>query len=225
MNQYKDKYLKRTVRFSGILQCVPFLRAIILNGSLAGGNIKESSDIDLLIIARSGRIYTTRFFVNLLGNLLGEKRSKNEEKSHAGKFCFNYFLTDGYLKIPTGRGEKMDKYCAMNYSRSVLLWGDDKLFDKFLAINSDLFAKFGCFSSLNDSKELEYYFPARSITFLLFIRKMQEIVFGGMFGNWIERRLKHLQIKMIESDPRTSKFPSLIVYNDQEARFHPPKNL
>ncbi|MEK9156162.1 MAG: nucleotidyltransferase domain-containing protein [Patescibacteria group bacterium] len=133
-------YFGRTRRICAILQMVPFLRCLILNGSLAQGKARPDSDIDILVIGRDGRIFTARFFILLLSTLLGVKRSSDDAKSHAGKFCFNYFMTTSYLKIPAGRGTAMDRYCAENYSKSVLVWGDKKTFRRFFEENERLFA-------------------------------------------------------------------------------------
>ena len=54
-------------------------------------------------------------------------------------------------------------------------------------------------------------------------KRLSEVFLSGRFGDWLERKLKSIQIKKIESDPRTKKYPLLIVYNDRELRFHPPK--
>jgi len=243
MEKLIQKRINKTKSFAGLLQTAPFVSAIILNGSLAIGNIKESSDIDLLIITKKGRIFTTRFFVNLIGILTGQKRPKNEKKSHAGKFCFNYFTTEDYLKIPMGRGEKIDKYCAENYSKSILISGDQQLFKRFFEVNKELFTKHCSVIARSRSNEAIYHerlprldSSSKSMAPTspsyeghgrddrhLIIRKILESILITKFGDWLEKRLKTYQIAKIESDSRTQQYPNLITYNDRELRFHPPK--
>ena len=139
-----NKRLSRTRKIGRLISHLPFVRCVILNGSLAQGKSKESSDIDLLIIAKDGRIFTARFFINIFALLIGIKRLKDESKSHAGKFCFNYFLTENHLEIPTGRGEKIDKYCAENYSASEFVAGHKNLFNQFIRTNMELFERYSC---------------------------------------------------------------------------------
>ncbi len=210
-----NKYFEKTAKFAPIFQGVPFVKAIILNGSLAQRKVKETSDIDFLMIVQKGRLYTARLFLIILGFLTGQKRSKDENKPHAGKFCFNYFMTENHLQIPTGRGEEMDKYCAMNYSKSLLISGDEKLFGKFIEANKELFSKYDCAIVTSGKVSDNNSATKRTI----------ESILDGKFGDWLELRFKNLQIKLIEKDPRTKAFPELVVYNDQEARFHPPKHL
>jgi len=218
-DEYTNQYRQKTSHFAGLFYNLPFIRAIILNGSLAQGQAKKSSDIDLLIVTKSRRLYTSRFFLIVIGFLTGQKRSKAENKPHAGKFCFNYFLTDKYLEIPTGRGERIDSYCARNYSSSILIRGQEVVFNKFIKANRELFAKYNC--SCREMATSRSNINSRNENNLF--KKTFEFLLGGKIGDWLEQILKHLQIKMIEKDPRTKRYPDLIVYNNLEARFHPPK--
>jgi hypothetical protein len=116
----------------------------------------------------------------------------------------------------------MDLYCAKNYSKSVLVWGDKKIFTKFFKVNESLFSKVPhSFSNLDE--ELQKYFPVRGSFLMQRPKSVIEKLLSGRFGDWLELRLKSLQIKLINRDSRTAKYPKLIVCNDREARFHPPK--
>ena len=211
------------------LQLAPFIRCIILNGSMAEGKIKKSSDIDLLIIAKRGRIFTCRAAVLFWAHISGLKRSTDNTRSHVGRFCFNYFLTDNFLMIPHNREEKMNKYCAENYSKSRLIWGDNNIFSNYMNINAKWMKKHlpslhhpaldaGSTNRLRSISR----FPIKSgmTAFAVFFEK----ILSGRFGNWVERVLKNIQVKKINRDPRTKKYPELIVTNNKELRFHPPKN-
>lgn len=221
-----NKRLKRAYFFGKLLSWLPYIRCVILNGSLAQGKAKKYSDIDILIITKAKRIFSARFFVNIFAKILGIKRSKDENKSHSGKFCLNYFLTENFLKIPVGRGEKIDKYCAENYSKSVFLAGDCRLFVKFMCRNWKLFKRYNCEIDLPKGPK-KYCHPdirqpadegPHSYGILRHRNKMAQ-----NDNSWFENWAKKYQIKRIEKDPRTQKYPELIVYNDKELRFHPPK--
>lgn len=218
MEAWLEKRYKRCARWGRILITLPFTRAIILNGSLTTGTSKKSSDIDFLIIAKSGRIFTARFLVNVLGTLTFIKRTSSESSSHANLFCFNYFLTESFLKIPVGRGKEVDDYCADNYSKSVLVAGDKIVFAKFLDQNRSLF---GDRALTDPGKYIKYFGHKRSKNYL---KTILEYLLGGKFGDVVERGFKNFQKRLIELDGRTQKYPEFIVYNDYELRFHPPKN-
>jgi len=199
----------RYTKFIGlIIARLPYIGCVILTGSLARGNANQNSDIDIMIIARAGRIFSARFFVNTFGTIFGMKRSKDETKNHAGKFCFNYFVSDNYLMLPTGRGEKIDRYCAEDYSRSKFMAGDYQLHEEFLYKNRKLFNQYG------HSIKLDRFTPTHQCVNI----NRQTPYTTSRFERWV----RQYQIRKIESDPITKKYPNLIVYNDKELRFHPP---
>lgn len=196
--------------------------AIILTGSFALGAANSRSDIDLMIVAKHGRIYTVRLFANFLAIVFRQKRARNPNIDHSGKFCLNYFIADNYLQIPTGRGHEIDAYCAKNYGRSILLFELGPVFQQFLAKNRALFEK----TEMKRNQELLTYFPIQktpSTILCTIIRSFFEFVLSGSIGNLLERRTAKTQIRSIESDPITKKWPKYIVYNECELRFHPPK--
>lgn len=214
------KFIKKTKQAAYILQTIPFVEAVVLNGSLAQKKAKVSSDIDILIIAQDKRIWLTRFFVNAIFALVGQKRAKNESKNHTRKFCFNYFLTTNFLKIPTGREDKVDLYCADNYSQSVLLWGDEMLFQRFLDENRILFQKA---KKSYPNRQFEDTFPINTIKLFGFTKRLKEKFLSNKIGDYLELRTKIYQLKKINLDLRTKDYPTFIVCNDRELRFHPPK--
>lgn len=202
MTNIQSKLLRRANFFGNIISKFPYVRTVTLTGSLAQGNANENSDIDIMIIAKAGRIFSARFFVNAFGTIFGIKRSKIETKGHAGKFCFNYFIADNYLTLPIGRGEKVDSYCAKDYSQSKFIAGDRTLHQQFLTKNEGLFKKYGYKISVIKS----------------------QIPITRLKTNRFEKWAKQYQIRKIESDPITKQYPNLIVYNDNELRFHPPQS-
>lgn len=214
----KDKLIKKrlskTRKIGRMIARLPFVRAVILNGSLASGNHKPSSDIDILIIAKDGRIFSARFFVNIFATIIGVKRSKDDKRGHACKFCFNYFLTKNYLHI--NYPKERERYCASNYSKSQFVAGDIGLFKKFMKENKSLFVSRGCHpEALAEGSQI-----------LRFAQNDRTIIqkFGELFlTSWFEKWAKEYQVKKVESDPRTQQYPNMIVYNDRELRFHPPK--
>ncbi len=207
-----QKYYKKARRISKLLNMFPFVRCVILNGSVAKGEAKESSDIDLLIVAKEGHIFTCRFFAVGCLKLLGLKRSKDESKKHPGKFCLNYFMTEHNLTMPHNREVRINKYCASNYSYSKFLAGDTRIFKHYIQCNKGWWQKFGFIV------ELEKYKAKDGATLF-------RAIFESMLrAKNIEKFLKDIQIRSIVSDYRTNKYPDLVVYSDLELRFHLPKS-
>lgn len=221
MEELRKKRIRLIKNISPLIYLMPFVRCVILNGSMAQGKITRNSDIDLLIIVKNGHIFTARFFSVVTIWMIGLKRSSNEKKPHEGKFCLNYFLNDSYLMIPNNRGEKINKYCAENYSQSILVIGDEIVFNKFIEINMRWMKKY-----LKARKSIEnkkYPVNKSLIRILRFVKVTVEVILEGKIGAGLEKALKHFQIKKIMRDKRISMYPDLIVVNDREMRFHPPK--
>jgi len=234
--------LVNTKILSFFLVRMAFVRCVILNGSMASGQVKAPSDIDLLIIAKSGRIFTARFLSLFITYLTGLKRGK-DDKRHGGKFCLNYFLTEDFLTIPHNRSETMNKYCAENYSRSILMAGDEKLFNKFMQGNFNWMKRY--LKSQKSKVKIAIQKSKLSVCHSEFISESQrsrnkflraesspldgvgmtamERLLSGKVGDRLEKILKNIQIAKINRDPRTKKYPDLIVVSDNELRFHPPK--
>lgn len=72
------------------------MRYVGLNGSLTNGSATSQSDIDLMVVAARGHIFTVRFLMMAILWLLNLKRNRRDA---AGRLCVNYFLSDDNLDI------------------------------------------------------------------------------------------------------------------------------
>ncbi len=61
---------KKLKKITPIINWTPFLKGVFVSGSLAINNSNKSSDIDLMIIAEKGRIFTVRFFLTLVLSII-----------------------------------------------------------------------------------------------------------------------------------------------------------
>ena len=91
----KIKKLRRVV---WLLRLVPFVRMIGVTGRLAMKNAENSSDWDILVVLKKGKIWTGRTLVTLLIHLIGKRRHDGKIKD---RVCLNYFITDQSLEIIT----------------------------------------------------------------------------------------------------------------------------
>ena len=65
-----DQKWKKARKIFWIMQVVPFAKLVMGSGSFSLGNTRKDSDVDLLIIAKKGRIWTVRTFFTLLTSFL-----------------------------------------------------------------------------------------------------------------------------------------------------------
>ena len=121
---YFEKRLARLKVLGYLLQLAPFVKGVILTGSMTTGSSKKGSDIDLLIITTPKRLYTARLFVTFLTLLTGKKRSVFD-KNPAGKFCLNYYLSEDNLDILPH-----DQRCANFHRYIIRVWDRDGVCEK-----------------------------------------------------------------------------------------------
>lgn len=93
--QMKLRQLKRYARW---LAMIPLVEMIGLSGSLAMFNAKQSSDWDLLIIAKRDRVWSARLLMLAASQLMGRRR-KHWDEVAPDKLCLNHYISDGELMM------------------------------------------------------------------------------------------------------------------------------
>jgi len=208
---YREKYLHRAIIAGKVLRFVPFLRMAGLNGSLVRGEDTEKSDIDFLIIARSGRLYTARFFTVLFLHLTGWRR---HGKYIAGRICPNCFLSDKNPDITPANPESRKKVAEAN-KYMIPLVEKPGMAEKFFETNQwfNRYQVSGFEYQAKLRKRLIPKGPTQPEYFL-------EFILGGRFGRWLERKLMNWQVKRILAGKKQG---DEIVATREEIRLHPRK--
>ncbi|MBU1092736.1 nucleotidyltransferase domain-containing protein [Patescibacteria group bacterium] len=194
-----------------ILRFVPFLRLAALNGSIVRGVENKQSDIDILIIARAGRLYTCRAFAAAFIHLTGWRR---HGKKVAGRLCLNCYLNDKSPNIFPHRKNSAKKV-AKAYKYLIPLV-DDGILRKFYKINR-------WFDDYSFKGE-EHSRLLSSACFKKFPLKPKnqwiEKLFSGRLGNLVEYKLMIYQTKRIYS---SATCDDELVATSDEIRLHPKK--
>lgn len=86
------KYQRISRIVSSLIYYHPFVKGILISGSLAKSSFSKKDDIDFFIIADPGRIWLCRVFLMMFKKifLLNSKKY----------FCINYFIDSNSLEIP-----------------------------------------------------------------------------------------------------------------------------
>ncbi len=197
--------VQKYVRF---LKIVPFVRMIAVCNNLAFGKVDEKSDIDLFIVAKSGRLFIVRAFITLILRLFGVRTYGNKI---AGRFCLSFFVDDEFLDL-----EKIaiyqDIYLAY-WLKSLVLILDDGVSRVLLEKNIWIKKYFDNEEDFEMNKE--YLMENRS-----FIKKIFEWIGGGRFGDFCENLFKRWQLKTVEKRAQTVGKEAGWIINDHILKFH-----
>lgn len=200
-----------------LLQIAPFVRAVILTGSMTIGSTKESSDIDLLIVTKERRLYLARFFVTLLTALTGLRRTP-KTKNPAGKFCLNYYLAADNLDIRPHTAR-----CARFHRHIIRVWDKDGICERIYRQNQWLRSFEAKIVDENQIAILKNNFPLDRWLILSLIRLPLEILLTGKLGNFAEDKFSKWQMSKILNSKARKDNKKTIIVNKNELRLHPKK--
>jgi len=203
-----QKRIKKARVIASLLGAMPFVRMVGLNGSMTKGTMHRDSDIDFLIIATHGRIWTARFFTILLTILIGQRESPGRS---AGKTCLNRYQTDQFLEIMPH-----NQYHAETFAPLVPLY-DNNIYLNYQKTN-DWTIEFG-FKVKPSIKITLNHNPLLKI-----LQKFGEFILTDHFGNYFEKVLRNYQIKIIKQNKAMQKASKgRVRISDWELCFHPKK--
>lgn len=210
-NRIAEEKWRKALKAVWWLKFVPFIRIVFASGSLALDNTSEESDLDVLVVSRYGRIWTSRFLALLLLGLLGLRRKRGEVVA-PDKICLNHFITDKSLYIP-----RKSIYTAQLYARLVpILAEDEKLIDEFCKANSWIKEYIPKFKIQNSNFKSNSKFKIQN-----FIKNLVEKVLDTKIGDWIEKILKKYQLRRINNFHLTHKAGGRVKADDESLEFHP----
>jgi hypothetical protein len=90
-NILAEKRLKTAMRYSRIMSWFPYVKAIMLSGSISKGYMGVNDDIDYFIITQPGRLWIARTLLTLFKKIFLLNSYRN--------FCINYFTDADNLSV------------------------------------------------------------------------------------------------------------------------------
>ncbi len=126
-----NKKLQLALQITKFLQIIPTIQLLGISGSLAMENAEEDEDIDIFVITKAGTIWTTRFFVLLLLQLIGKRRKWNDKHSR-DSICANMFVDESNLMLPIN---KQNLFTAHEVIQMKPIFDRNNTYKKFLFSN------------------------------------------------------------------------------------------
>lgn len=191
---YSERKIEIACKVASFLKFIPSVELIGITGALAVNNSKKDDDLDLMIITSSKLLWTTRFLVTLLVELLGVRRRPGGFVT-SDKICLNMFLDEEHLSLPI---KERDLFSAHEVIQVKPIYDRNQTYQRFLQEN--LWVKKYLPNSIENIKILRYKDIKRENTKVIHI---------------IETILHHIQIRYMQKRRTTE------VINEGIIRFHP----
>ena len=211
--------MKKTLFVMKFLRHLPGIKMIALSGTVAAGNPKPQSDLDFLVVTRDGRIWTTRFLMLLVLELLGA-RKKGEKR--ANRVCLNQFVNERSMEM-----KYKDIYTALEYSQMVCLVDRDQTWSKFWE-NNQWVKKYLRDFDWQKRDSLPGYWQEQimgeglnnSLTY-----RFLNYFFSMAIFDYLEQFLGNFQAKRIQRK-RSGQLGGQVYWGDDALIFHPkPKSV
>lgn len=207
ISDQKWKKVKKVIRW---LEVIPYLKLVVISGSLALNNVKKQSDIDLLIVAKHRKIWTVRFLIAFFTHLIGKRR---HGKKTANRLCLNHYITDKSLKI-----DLPSLYNAQTYAHLIpILQVEKGIYNKFQKANQWIksYLAFYPEQKISDQRLV------KTKNFFWGIAKFQEVILDTFLGNILEKILSLIQKKIIKYHSLKEKGEGRVITDDFRLEFHP----
>jgi hypothetical protein len=180
-NEAAARRMKDAMRYSRRIGKFPFVRAVMLSGSLSKGYMDEDSDIDYFIVTHPGRLWIARTFLVLYKKLFLLNSRKH--------FCVNYFVDTDHLRI-----EDENVFTATEVV-TLIPTCNPEVYNQFAEENKWA----GTFypnvtTRLNDSC-LPHHQKG--------LKKWSEWFYGGKLGEWLDAKFMRMTMRKWQR-----KFPS-----------------
>lgn len=135
VRRFRQKYSKRKWKevdeFVYFVSKIPWVKAIVITGSLAVDNAKVNDDVDFMIITQEKRLWLARVLLAAYAFLKGRRRSWQREEPNS--WCLNLWLDESSLKLPQ-RLENI--YGAFEICQAIWVFDRGGVKSKFFHLNS-----------------------------------------------------------------------------------------
>ena len=175
-NKRAIKKMKTAKLFSKFISHFPYIRGVLLSGSISKGYMDEKADIDYFIITAPNRLWIARILLVLFKKMF----LLNSYKF----FCINYFISTTELEI-----EEKNIYTAIELVTLIPMYGAD-VYNNFYEANQWI-------------KTYVPNYPKRDVTNLpafkkKIIQKVIEALLNSRFGDYVDDKIMNKFIRFDE---------------------------
>ncbi len=203
LNQKHNKiYRSKAGWVLKILKFTPFLKNISVINSLSYNGVNENSDIDILIIAKKKRFWTTRALVVLFLEIIGQNKNKWYK---AGKFCLGFGFDETKLDLVKIKYQKDIDFTYWLANLTPVY--DRGIYKNLIAANSWLNME------LPNWEEKKVKSKREKV-------KIIEKLLLGKFGDKVENWLAKIQINRILNDSENHRKGASVIADKSMMKLH-----
>jgi hypothetical protein len=125
--------LKRAWIFTRIISYFPWVEGVVLYSSTSFFNTQETSDLDFFIVTSPGRVWSGRFWINVLLKLFGLRPNDTHK---ANTFCVSFLVDRAHLELGAIAQGGNDEHYLYGTSQFIFLSGDQILREDFFVANT-----------------------------------------------------------------------------------------
>ncbi|MFA6128303.1 MAG: hypothetical protein WC699_13455 [Bacteroidales bacterium] len=204
-NQRAVKRMPAAWFYSSLIARFPFVRAVMISGSLSKGVMDAKDDIDFFIITEPGRLWITRVMLTLFKKLVLLNSHRN--------FCLNYFIDTDHLAIPD-----RNVFTAAEIGLILPMY-NRKLYNRFLLENSWFRSYFPNIRTVDTVRNNPSGFPHKLFEWLLSGKpgdRLDDLCLKYTL-RFLERKYRHLQPEKFRVNMESSK--SVSKHHPQNQQF------
>ncbi|MHC4945457.1 MAG: hypothetical protein ACYTG7_20790 [Planctomycetota bacterium] len=198
------KTARRVVKY---IKYVPFIRGILVTGSLAVNNVRKEDDLDFLVFVRANRLWFVFFILGMLQRIFSRRF-----------LCPNYYISEAHLALP-----RRSLYVARETIQARPIFGTECC-RSFYAQNRWIAETFPNVTGVDDLMEGEDAVDRRRGLAGALCRA-KEWLFGGSIGDFVESILKKALKRRLTNHygKHNQPVPEEVMRNaldEKELRFH-----
>ena len=212
-----DRQLRKVVRMVQWLRLFPSIRMIAIASSLSWGNVKETSDIDLFIIARQGQVWQARLWAAGFLKLL---RKRPQEGKTRDRYCLSFFITEDNLDVESAAVSPDDIGFQYYVASFMPVYDPDGLYGQFRSANHWLQKLLP--NTFGDRLIVEVGAPPALHAWHRFFSAILHPFFNGRFQDWycnMQLRIMPERLKSIANiDKRVIISDTMLKFHDKDNR-------
>ncbi|MFH1509106.1 MAG: hypothetical protein ABIE68_03010 [bacterium] len=215
-NNRAISYWRRAFLATRALRFIPFVRMVAVCNNLANHNTKSGSDIDLYIITKAGRIWTTRFLAVLLIQVLGLRR---HGKKISRRICLSFFATEHKLNLENIALHSGDPYLLYFTAQVTPIFDDFGIYNKFWQTNSWIKKEI---PNIYKVEPVDYPRLVKHNGFSKLWQRVSEFVMCTILGDLTEKGLRKIQTTKMVRNKESKQFEdsTAVIISDDMLKFH-----